>query len=107
MSTERGWPFDLNERGDDDLGQAAQDAGDWFESFGRAGWVAKGLVYGLVGLLFVGIGFGPSDSDEANQAGAIESIAEQPAGRVLLIAVGAGLLLYAIWRFFTAVLPGD
>ncbi len=90
-----------------DLGAKAEDAGERFAILGRAGWVAKGLVYLLVGVLFVRIALGSSESDEANQAGAVEKIAEQPLGRLLLVALGTGLLLYAIWRLFTVVLPGD
>lgn len=92
---------------DHDLVQAAADASDWFQTIGRAGWVAKGAVYSLIGILFIRIGFAPKGADEANQAGAIESIAERPLGRTLLVALGSGLLLYAIWRLFTVVLPGD
>lgn len=92
---------------DRDLAAKAEDAGERFAVLGRAGWVAKGLVYLLVGVLFVRIALGSPESDEANQAGAVEKIAEQPQGRLLLVALGTGLLLYAIWRVFTVVLPGD
>ncbi|MEZ5226975.1 MAG: DUF1206 domain-containing protein [Acidimicrobiales bacterium] len=92
---------------DIDIEERAEDAGERFEVVGRAGWVAKGFVYLLVGVLFVRIALGSSSGEEANQAGAVEKIAEQPAGRVLLVALGVGLALYAIWRLLTAVLPGD
>lgn len=107
MSTEHSRAPKTSEQNDLDLAQAAEEASDRFHSVGRAGWVAKGIVYSLIGVLFIRIALGSSDSEEANQAGAIESIAEQPLGRALLIAVGLGLLLYAIWRLFTVVLPGD
>ncbi len=87
--------------------EKAEDAGERFAVLGRAGWVAKGIVYVLVGVLFFRIALGSSDSDEANQAGAVEKVADQPLGRLLLVALGFGLLLYAIWRLFTVVLPGD
>lgn len=91
----------------DDLESTVEDVGERFAVLGRAGWVAKGLVYILVGVLFVRIAFGSSGDNEANQAGAVEKIAEQPFGQLLLVALGTGLLLYAIWRLFTVVLPGD
>ncbi len=89
-----------------DLGDV-EDAAERFAAVGRVGWIAKGLVYVLVGLLFVRIAFGSSDGNEANQAGAVEKVAEQPFGRFLLVVLGAGLLMYAVWRLFTVVLPGD
>lgn len=86
--------------------EAAETASEHFEWLGRAGWVAKGAVYTLIGVLFVRIAFG-STSEEANQAGAVEKIADTPAGGALLVLVAAGLLLYAIWRALTVILPGD
>ena len=84
----------------------AQQVGEKFEWLGRAGWVAKGVVYGLIGVLFVSIAIG-GGSGQANQAGAIESIAGTPAGGLLLVALGTGLFLYATWRVFTVILPGE
>lgn len=86
--------------------EVAEDAGARFESIGRAGWVAKGIVYGLVGVLFLSIAT-TGNSEEANQAGAIEKIAETPFGGILLVGLAVGLFLYAIWRLFTVILPGD
>ena len=89
------------------LEKTATAASDRFEKFGRLGWAAKGGVYALIGALFVQIAIGTPGSDEANQAGAVEAIAERPAGSILLMALGVGLALYATWRLFTVVLPGD
>ncbi|NNE95710.1 MAG: DUF1206 domain-containing protein [Acidimicrobiales bacterium] len=81
---------------------------DRFEWIGRAGWIAKGIVYGLIGVLFLNIAWlGRSDGLEANQKGAVEAIAEGPFGSFLLILLAIGLTLYVIWRLFTVVLPGD
>lgn len=80
--------------------------------FGRIGWVAKGLVYGLTGLLALVLGIhaarGTSDSnDEASTTGAIARIAESSFGAALLIVVTAGLVVYALWRLFSVVLPAE
>lgn len=91
-----------------DAEQQAQDLGQRFQWAGRAGWLAKGVVYVLVGILAVGIARGDAGGgQEASNGGAIASLAEQSYGRALVVLVGIGLVLYAIWRLFTAVLPGD
>lgn len=91
----------------DDLTDKAEDAGRRFEWIGRAGWLAKGLVYALVGVLFLRIAWTGGRGDEASQAGAIELLADTPFGSVLLVALGIGLALYVAWRFFSVVMPGD
>lgn len=89
--------------------EAVEAASEHFEALGRAGWVAKGVVYGLLGILFIQVATSsPAEApDEANQAGAMEAVAETPLGTVLLVVLAAGLALYAIWRLFTVILPGD
>ncbi len=74
----------------------------WIESFGRAGYVAKGVVYGIIGalafMLAIGAGGKISGSREA-----VQQIGEQPYGRVLLGIVAIGLLGYTSWRWVQAV----
>ncbi len=84
---------------------------------GRVGWLAKGIVYALTGVLALtiaaqsagtGSGAGGSGSNnEASQSGAIATIAEQPAGAALLVAIAAGLALYVLWRLVTVILPAE
>jgi Domain of Unknown Function (DUF1206) len=81
---------------------------------GRMGWFAKGVVYLLAGalaLLVVGRSFGwsngTSGSKEASPTGAIKEIAQSSGGPLLLVALAAGMFLYAAWRLATAVLPGS
>ncbi len=92
---------------DDRVEEAVADAGEAFEWFGRAGWVAKGLLYGLIGILFIQVAIAPFRSGEANQAGAIQAVAERPVGALLVGAIAFGLALYMVWRLCTVVLPGD
>ncbi len=94
--------------GESDIEQAAEEYGRRFEWVGRLGWIGKGLVYFLVGILFLQIAAqGGSGSDQANQTGAVEAVAKTPFGSVLLIALAIGLLLYILWRAFSVVMPGD
>ncbi len=91
-----------------DAQRVARKASEKFEWIGRAGWVAKGAVYAVIGILFVRIAWlDGGSSEEASQKGAVEEIAENAAGRVLLSALAIGLALYVCWRLLTVVLPGD
>jgi hypothetical protein len=80
----------------------------------RAGWIAKGIVYGLVGVLAVpialsGLGEGEgtgSGGQEASQRGAVAELADSGAGALALWAVAIGLVLYVVWRLFSIALPG-
>ncbi len=80
----------------------------------RLGWLAKGIVYllaGLLALVVVGRSFGWSPvsgvSKEASPTGAIKQVAQSAGGPVVLVALAAGMFLYALWRLATAVLPGS
>ncbi len=70
----------------------------------RTGLVARGVVYGVIGILALELALG-SGGQTASQRGALEAIAGQPFGRVLLVAVCVGLAAYAVWRLITAVAP--
>jgi len=87
----------------------AEQAGDsierttLFEVLARAGFVARGVIYAIVGLLAVKLALG--DGGKAtNQSGALKTIAQQPFGEVLLILVAIGLAGYSLWRLFRAFL---
>lgn len=81
--------------------------------FARVGWVAKGIVYGLTGVLALLIGLRSTDGStstaggEASQTGAIAKIAQNSFGAALLFLMAAGLIIYALWRLVTVALPGD
>jgi hypothetical protein len=75
---------------------------------GRTGWVAKGVVYGILGFLaFVVARNGGTSTDEASPRGAVGKVAESTAGTALLWVLAIGLILYVLWRLVCAVLPGD
>lgn len=76
---------------------------DTFEVLSRAGFIARGIVYGLIGVLAVALALG-AGGKATNQQGALETVAAQPLGRVLLVAIAAGLGGYALWRLVRAAL---
>ena len=74
-----------------------------FEWLARAGFVARGLIYVIIGILAGKLAFG-AGGRSANQQGALKTIAAQPFGKVLLILVAIGLGGYALWRLVRALL---
>lgn len=79
---------------------------------GRAGWLAKGVVYVLAGLLALAlaasaVGWSDSADAEASPTGALAEVAATGIGPILLWALAVGLFLYALWRIVSALLPGE
>ena len=79
---------------------------DWVEGLGRAGLVAKGVLYGVIAVLAIKVALGAREED-AGRDGALRAIAEQPFGRVLLAILAIGLAGYAVWRFAQGFLDRD
>jgi hypothetical protein len=73
-----------------------------FEVLARAGLVARGAVYAIIGVLAVQVA-AHSGGTPTNQRGALETIQRQPFGHGLLIATAIGLGGYSLWRFVQAV----
>ena len=72
-----------------------------FEWMARVGLVARGVVYGVVGILALKLAVG-SGGKATTQRGALQTIAREPFGKALLIAMAVGLAGYAIWRLVRA-----
>ena len=66
----------------------------------RLGFLAKGLVYALIGLLAIQVAFG--DSERTDQKGALQTIADKPGGSIVLWLMVVGFAAYAVWRFSEA-----
>lgn len=87
----------------------AQGAGDdfvrspQFEWLARAGLVARGVIYAIVGVLALELAFG-AGGKTTNQQGALHEIAKQPLGKVLLVLMIVGLAGYATWRLVRAAI---
>jgi hypothetical protein len=76
---------------------------DGFEWLARAGFVARGIVYAIIGILAIKLALG-SGGTNASQQGALRTIAHQPFGKVLLILVAIGLGGYSLWRLVRGLL---
>ena len=78
----------------------------WLVGFGRFGFVAKGVVYMLIGVLAVQAALG-AGGDTTSQKGALAHIGQAPYGRMLLMAMAVGIVGYALWRFIQAFLDTE
>jgi hypothetical protein len=74
-----------------------------FEVLSRAGFVARGLIYGIIGILALKLALGHAGK-LTNQQGALHTVAKQPFGKLLLTVVAIGLAGYALWRFIRAAI---
>ena len=89
------------------LGNRAKGQGDQLAhaktlgALARAGLVARGVVYGIIGVLALKLALG--DGGKAtDQEGALQTIAHQSFGELLLLLVAVGLGGYALWRLIRA-----
>jgi hypothetical protein len=67
----------------------------------RAGLVARGVIYLLIGLVAILVALGRS-SQQADQQGALQLLAGKPYGLVALVLLGVGFAGYALWRLSEA-----
>ena len=74
-----------------------------FEWLARAGLVARGVIYAIIGILAIKVALGHG-GETTNQNGALATISEQPFGKALLILTAIGLAGYAIWRLVRAAI---
>ncbi len=70
------------------------------------GLIARGLVYGVIGVLSLELALGLGGKT-TSQSGAMQTIARQPLGEILLIGLTVGLGAYAIFRLLEAVSGGS
>ncbi len=68
----------------------------------RAGLVARGAIYLVIGWVALMLALGHSNQ-EADQRGALETLAGKPYGSAMLWALVFGFSAYALWRFSEAI----
>jgi hypothetical protein len=74
----------------------------WVERLARFGYLAKGIVYAIVGILAVQAALG-TGGKTTDTKGALGAIAAQPFGKFLLVLLVIGLIGYVVWRFIQAI----
>ncbi len=70
-----------------------QVGGGWADGLARAGLVARGVVYVIVGVIALRLAFGTRDQS-ADARGALATLADQPFGKALLALLALGLACY-------------
>lgn len=81
----------------DRMGATAQAASQWL---GAVGYAAKGVAYGIVGVLLVDAAVTHDPKKSRGLDAALHSLVQQPFGRVLLIVVGAGIAAFGAFCLF-------
>jgi uncharacterized protein DUF1206 len=81
--------------------QSAATGSGWYAVLARAGLVAKGVSYGIVGVLAIKLALGDGGKATSRQ-GALQTLAHNTFGKVLLILLAVGFASYAVWRFVQA-----
>jgi len=76
--------------------------GGWIEGLERWGYVARGVLYIIMGSLALQLAMG-AGGQAADPLGALRLIARQPYGKVLLVAMVVGLAGYSLWGLVRAL----
>lgn len=75
----------------------------WVERLVRFGYIIRGLLYIVVGVLAIEVALGQGGTT-TGKGGAIAAIAAQPFGKLLLALTAVGLVGYSLWGFIRAIL---
>jgi Domain of Unknown Function (DUF1206) len=84
-----------------DARRQAETGSGWYAWLARLGLIAKGVSYGIVGVLAVGVAVGAGGKATSRQ-GALQALAQHTFGKVLLALLAVGFGAYALWRFVQA-----
>src|SRR6478735_6775550 len=82
-------------RAADEADRAGQS--DGLENLARVGLVAYGLVHLLIAWLALQLAWG-GGGGEADQSGAMSTLAKSPVGKPLLWVIAVGLIALAVWQ---------
>ena len=82
-------------------GRKAENS-EWLDHAVRIGMVAYGVVHLMVAFVAVQLGI-QGGGEKASQKGALQELAQQPFGKVLVWAIVVGMLLLVIWRVLDAI----
>lgn len=90
------------------IGKRAEDAAQraaahpTLELLERLGYVARGVLYAVMGALALGLALGVGGL-ATDQSGSLVFLTSGPLGKLMLLGVAVGLAAYAIWGFVRAI----
>lgn len=77
------------------------------KKFARFGFYAKGFLFIVIGILALMVALGQKGGELADPAGALETIAEIPYGRILLVIFIVGAVAHGAWNVLRGVADVD
>ncbi|HSB39099.1 MAG TPA: DUF1206 domain-containing protein [Gaiellaceae bacterium] len=87
--------------------QRGRSGSGWYAWLARAGLIAKGASFGIVGALAIKLAVGDGGRATSRE-GALHALAGETFGEVVLILLVIGFVAYALWRFVEAwAAPGE
>lgn len=90
------------------IGRRAEDAAQraaahpTLEFLERVGYIARGVLYAVMGALALGLALGVGGL-ATDQSGSLVFLTSGPLGKAMLLVVAVGLAAYAIWGFVRAI----
>ncbi len=69
----------------------------------RLGYVARGVLYGVTGLLALGLALGIGVGQDTDLTGSLVFLIGTPFGKLLLVVMAVGLAAYSLWGFIRAL----
>ena len=89
-------------REDLEAGAGVGEVGSAIIAAGMVGYISRGIAFSILGGLIVWAGWAHDPEQAAGLDAALRTLGEQPAGNVLLIAIGVGLALYGVYSIARA-----
>lgn len=80
------------------------DLPPWVLRVVRLGFLAKGLIYALIGILAFRLAIGLSGGRIVDSSGVLRTLLDQPFGLIMLVVIAVGILGYAAYYVFEAVM---
>jgi hypothetical protein len=78
---------------------------DWFERVARGGYAASGVLHLLIALIVLRLALGGGGN--ADQSGALSTLAAQPGGAIMLWVAAAALAVLGVWQLFEVFVEDD
>lgn len=86
----------------EDLRSVPSRSGSMVRRLGTAGYTAKGVALGVVGVLFGHAAINANADDAEGLDGALKALLELPGGPVIVVLVGLGFAAYGVYSFIRA-----